>query len=250
MPTSPADFFQRYVLLQYRNTVTEYSEYEPTELVQRYWFELQLSSEQYASLVAQLPLNTEAGDVPLLGALLYYNVNSTKPPVAYAVVWWYSTQYGQQTFSAASFPMSNWPTDFDPLASARSTQPVTLPDGVVISTSASLYESNETFSSCHILKLRVDVFTSTTPTSYYQNVFHPINNKKTYQSGVYPPDQYTTQSDKNVVLSTSASLKTWIALNKAYINSLPYPLSPTTSTTMATHHGKSSKDSFQRFQTM
>jgi hypothetical protein len=179
--------------------------------------------------VAQLPLNTSAGDVPLLGALLYYNVNSTKPPSAYAVVWWYSTEFGQQTFSAASFPLSNWPTDFDPTVNTQSTQPITIPDDVVVSTSAVLYESNETFSSCHILKLRMDVLTSTTPTSYYQDVFHPMNNKKTYQSGVFPPYQYNTQSDKNIVLSTSASLKTWVALNKAYIASLPYPLSPTTS---------------------
>jgi hypothetical protein len=245
MPTSPADFFQRYVLQQYRNTVTEYYEYEPTQLVQRYWFELQLSSEQYASLVAQLPLNTQAGDVPLLGALLYYNVNSTIPPSAYAVVWWYSTQFRQATFSAASFPISNWPTDFDPNANVTSSQPVTLPEGVEISTTASFYESSESLPSCHVLKLRVQVYTDTTPPTYYQNVFHPVNSRTTIQSAVYPPDQYNTQSDKNTVLSTSASLKTWIALNKAYIASLPYPLSPTTATTT-----NRSKDSFQRLQTM
>ena len=226
MPSS-ANFFQRYVLQQYRNTLTRYDSYYPPEVVKRYWFELQLSSEQYALLVSQLPLQAGAGDVPLLGALLYYNVNSTKSPGAYAVVWWYSTEFPQASFSAASFPLSNWPVDFDLEAAVHSSLAIPIPSDVVLSTTATFYESSESLPSCHILKIRVVV--PTEPSSpYYQNVFHPIDDQKTIQSAVYPPDLYNTESDKNSVISTSTSVKNWIAINKAYLQSLPYPL-PTAS---------------------
>ena len=241
---NPANFFERYVLQQYRNTTTSYDEYDPPFSVDRYWFQLQLSDLQYASLVALLPIDQRGGNVPLLGALLYYNVNSdpSTSPSAYAVVWWYSTEFKQASFSTGSFLLSNWPSDFNPNAYVNSSRPITVPDDVVFATSPRLYESSESIPSCpSILKLRTDRLSDGT---FFQDVFHPVScaeKENVLQSGIFPPYRYNTQSDKGVVVSTSKSLTPWIALNKAYITSLPYPLPTTTNSSVSSTDRSSSR---------
>jgi hypothetical protein len=113
----------------------------------------------------------------------------------------------------------------------NSLRPITIPDNVEIATSPRLYESSESIPSCpSILKLRTDRLSDGT---FFQDVFHPVScaeKENVLQSGIFPPYRYNTQSDKGTVVSTSKSLIPWIALNKAFISSLPYPLPPTTTT--------------------
>lgn len=159
---------------------------------------------QYALLVSNLLVDT-----PLLGALLYYSVTGSN---AYAVVWYYSEEYPQISFVAVNFPMSNWPTDFDPEAQVHQSQPVTIPEGVEISTVPFVYESSPSLFSCYLSKLRT--FPPTAPGGMYlYNTFNPINKEEQIQStnrkNSMPKSCPSVQASKN-----------WANLNMAYLSGL------------------------------
>jgi hypothetical protein len=212
MSYTASSFFERYITQQYRNTITNYYG-QPVELVERYYFALNLSDQDFNTLASTLPV----GSVALKGALLYYNKYYQ---LAYAVIFYYSgnTNPTGYSFSAAYFVASNWPSSFDPKQYVCDCRPVNVPPGVQFATTSNFYETNSIIPICNTLQYRIY------PDLQSQRIqtFDYAGNNQTIQSSI---NAYlaNVNSRVNETLSISKSVQKWTFINARYIEQIPPP---------------------------